>query len=596
MLNNNLSKPTQNQKLQYHQFKKPEPVIAHRPQQQKLEYDLVRHHVEHPKPNSIPNNKIINKTFNSTVSSAISNNINHVNHTNNKSQENNASNRIPNTDYLKLTPVEIMNRKKLFASFSFYLDNLDSKVEQKIERGIKLLGAKREAFFSNKCTHLITNKSIPSQPNMLQRDYMQKINAQPENNETQTKTLNEVPNTPRDTLIENALQWKIVLWSEEVMLKTLEFFVRVNLGRKEVRDKRALGKALQEEKLYGPSTGAQHAIQARKPVFVPFTGHYLIVEDSQQIYRPPVCKQFTKEIFNDENRPAEYPWPCMKPTYKHRSPFGRRIRTKDDMNANDQNKQLDNQPQHTHQLSNQILQEQQLHNPIHQNNESHNQIPQVSQQLKEQAPYPTEQPNKLAIVNMCEQAQAKSNIEHTDNETERLMIVGRDIQPFGTTTTITTTNVPTTTTTTATTTTAAAAAAGIALGVKEESKDVSVVKKLGKRMFETVAQQQEQQEQQHPQKKQKMEDKNDAHFCENCNVMFHDQEKHEREEMHQAFVKDQHNFNQLDSVLESVRRVYREPLPPHLRNFVDPNVDGNNVKFHPPTRPKASILKIEFVS
>ncbi|KAI9477896.1 MAG: hypothetical protein EXX96DRAFT_568621 [Benjaminiella poitrasii] len=558
-MNRNNSQFTQ---AQYHQFRKPESSAVPRSQQQqqqqqpqqqqqRLEYDLVRHHIDQTKMayGSHTRPKPVHTPF--------------ANHNSNSQSSNIMSRPEPpkavtaitrsfNPENIKLSPTEIMNRKKLFATFTFYLDNLESSIEQKIERGIKLLGARREAFFSNKCTHLITNKVIPSQPNMLQRDYMQKITAKTDNNETAaTKTLTEGSNTQRDTLVENALQWNIVLWSAEVMVKTLEYFVKVNINRREIRDKRPLDKALQEEKMYGPSTGAQHTIQAKKPVFVPFTGHYIVVEDLEQLYRPPICKQLTKELYTKDNKPSEYPWPYIKPTPKHRSPFGRKSRsTKDDADKD--------------QVENLNVKEAQ---------------PSVHHQ---QQRHPKQTQKSLY-------------------STEKLVVVGREFTPFDTTT-----NVPMTTNTTTATPTTTVTTTALGDGAKNESKDVSVVKRLGKRMFETVEQseqqqqsqqqqsqhQQKKQKQQAPQKKkQKIEERGEAHYCENCNVTFQDHKEHVLQEMHQAFIKDQHNFTKLDTVIESVRRVYRAPLPTHLRNHVDPNLDGDNVQFSsPPSHSKPLLL------
>lgn len=46
-----------------------------------------------------------------------------------------------NKDFPNLTAVETLARKKKFASYKFYLDNLEPQVHKRIERGIRLLGA-----------------------------------------------------------------------------------------------------------------------------------------------------------------------------------------------------------------------------------------------------------------------------------------------------------------------------------------------------------------------------------------------------------------------------------------------------------------------
>jgi hypothetical protein len=107
------------------------------------------------------------------------------------------------------------------------------------------------------------------------------------------------------------------------MLKTLSFFLEASCGSKQIQEKkRALGKVLQEEKLFGPSTGANSEAQAKRPQFIPFKGHFLIIEDTTQVHRPPIQRQYTKEVFT--KRQSDYPWPFLKTTQKTRSPFGKR--------------------------------------------------------------------------------------------------------------------------------------------------------------------------------------------------------------------------------------------------------------------------------
>lgn len=108
-----------------------------------------------------------------------------------------------------------------------------------------------------------------------------------------------------------------------VMQKTVDFLMNPSSNRKEapMQEKRGLGNLLQEDKLFGPSTGTNSDAQSKRPQFVPFTGHFLIVEDATQAHRPPICKQWTKDA---TKKPAELPWPYFKHTPKFRSPFGKR--------------------------------------------------------------------------------------------------------------------------------------------------------------------------------------------------------------------------------------------------------------------------------
>jgi hypothetical protein len=45
------------------------------------------------------------------------------------------------------------------------------------------------------------------------------------------------------------------------------------------------------------------------------------------------------------------------------------------------------------------------------------------------------------------------------------------------------------------------------------------------------------------------------------------------------YIKDQNNFKKLDELLEKTCRVYKTALPDHMKNFIDVNIDGKNMKF-----------------
>lgn len=107
------------------------------------------------------------------------------------------------------------------------------------------------------------------------------------------------------------------------MLKTAEYFLRASrYGKNKLSEKKALVKVLQEEKLFGPSTGVNNETHSKRPHFVPFTGYFVSVEDATQIHRPIVSKQYTEHLFT--KKPSDYPWPFLKPTPNSRSPFGKR--------------------------------------------------------------------------------------------------------------------------------------------------------------------------------------------------------------------------------------------------------------------------------
>lgn len=109
------------------------------------------------------------------------------------------------------------------------------------------------------------------------------------------------------------------------MLKTVDYFMKASPFKnknKQLQEKKALGKVLQEEKLFGPSTGVNSETQAKRPHFVAYTGYYLTIEDASQVHRPVISREYTKEIF--KKKPNDYPWPFLKVTPVGRSPFGKR--------------------------------------------------------------------------------------------------------------------------------------------------------------------------------------------------------------------------------------------------------------------------------
>ncbi|KAI8987876.1 hypothetical protein BDF20DRAFT_910420 [Mycotypha africana] len=209
---------------------------------------------------------------------------------------------------------DLILKRRCFASYTFYLDNLDSGSLKRIERGIKLLGASIEAFFSNQCTHIITNKPIPEYINFL-------------DNVHNCPDPERYKNAPRDAMIEKAIEWGKTLWSTDVMLKTVEFLLHSQRGRithhpPPAPPKRKLDAMLKEEKLYGSHTVPKQS-PPKKLKFKPFTGHYIMVQDVQQIFRPPVLKIYTQELFTEKQ--PDYPWPYIKNTHNHKSPFTPRV-------------------------------------------------------------------------------------------------------------------------------------------------------------------------------------------------------------------------------------------------------------------------------
>ncbi|KAI8373059.1 uncharacterized protein BYT42DRAFT_616242 [Radiomyces spectabilis] len=85
----------------------------------------------------------------------------------------------------------------------------------------------------------------------------------------------------------------------------------------------------------------------------------------------------------------------------------------------------------------------------------------------------------------------------------------------------------------------------------------------------------------------------DMRYCENCQVRFEDLEKHEKEEKHQAYIRDETHFKDLDTLMAEVRRPYHSPLPAHMKGIISRNIDGDNVQFESTMVRKRQRVKVE---
>ncbi|GAA5817069.1 hypothetical protein MFLAVUS_010606 [Mucor flavus] len=438
------------------------------------------------------------------------------------------------TTTVHLSDTELSAKKKEFTQCVFYLDSLEPNATASIERAIVLLGATQEKFFSKKCTHLITTKNIPIQENML-RSYS-------DTNKQKYKRAS-AEFQARDSIVENALSWGIVLWSMEVMLKTVDYFMKVSPFKKknkQLLEKKALGKVYQEEKLFGPSTGVNNETHSRRPHFVAYTGHYLLIEDASQIHRPVVTRPYTDQLF--KKKPSDYPWPFLKITPQGRSPFGKRA-------------------------------------------------PPVK---KESLPQPP--PPAAAVI-----AAAKTTVLlplPSPSQSQSPIVASASIQTTNAATQITTPPATPITGNINTESQYSLRASGYQQSCTNNTQSVSTtiqndkrltpgesVNRLDKRMVENVTQKEHQKihkqvvKDKETRARKEKEKKKDMRYCENCNCHFEKLEEHLKDKTHRTFIRDQNNFKVLDNLLDRIRRPYKEPLPDHWKNLIDVHVDGRNVKF-----------------
>ncbi|KAK4519423.1 uncharacterized protein ATC70_009658 [Mucor velutinosus] len=491
-------------------------------------------------------------------------------------------------DFPKLPPGELTARRKKFGTFKFYLDNLDPLVSKRIERGIRIMGAAHEPFFSKKCTHLITTKPIPIHENLLAPTISSSSSTT--SNAKATKSLKRY-----DPIVESAIQFNTVLWSADVMQKTVEFLMNVSPNRKEapVQEKRGLGNLLQEDKLFGPSTGTNSDAQSKRPQFVPFTGYFLIVEDATQAHRPPICKQWTRDT---TKKLAELPWPYFKQTPKFRSPFGKRGPPPPKKPADGTAATADAKDVAAATAQEGIKQETTkttvadgaLSKTAADNNTT---AKANAQEDKENMPMPKQTTSFHHAVNKSLTAtssplssqKSQSQQLHQPQQTtqkqpdsQNFSLRASGFQPSCTN------NIQSASTRSVST------SVSILQGENRRLPPGDSVNRLDKRMVENVTLNEHQklckqkaQREEQARRERELKKKRDSRFCENCNVLFENLEEHAKQQSHQTFIRDQNNFKELDELLAKTHRRYKRPLPERMRDLIDPNIDGKNVEFVP---------------
>ncbi|KAF1805391.1 Dfp1/Him1, central region-domain-containing protein [Mucor lusitanicus] len=486
-------------------------------------------------------------------------------------------------DFCKISPAELAAKRKEFGTFKFYLDNLDPLVSKRIERGIKIMGAAHEPFFSKKCTHLITTKPIPKHENLL---------ATTSNNSTTSNTKATKSLKKYDPIVESAIQFNTVVWSADVMQKTIEFLLNVTSSRKEapVQEKRALGNLLQEDKLFGPSTGTNSDAQSKRPHFVPFTGFFLIVEDATQAHRPPICKQWTK----DTKKPAEMPWPYFKQTPKFRSPFGKR-------GPPPPKKPADGATAGGAKDATTAAKEETTKPTAAEGVPATTAKPKTTADNKTAAQEDKENMPTLKPTTSCQHAAIKpltatstpsplssqksqsQQLHHPQQQTtlkqpdsQNFSLRASGFQPSCTN------NIQSASTRSVST------SVSILQGEHRRLPPGDSVNRLDKRMVENVTQKEHEklcrlkaQKEEQARRERELKKKRDSRFCENCNVLFENLEEHAKQQAHQTFIRDQNNFKELDELLAKTHRRYKGPLPERMRELIDPNIDGKNVEFVP---------------
>ncbi|KAI8880653.1 hypothetical protein K501DRAFT_335234 [Backusella circina FSU 941] len=415
-----------------------------------------------------------------------------------KQQQKSLINKTNNTENKKPTVEPTCSsslKNRDFKSHHFYLDNIDNQHKNRLERRLTILGATIEAFFSKKCTHVITSKAETTSHKATQQE-----NIPPSISNKQKS---------QQDIVDKAKNLGIQVWrlDEAIQILSARFNASQN-KRKQPHNKKALGDIYRNEKVFGPSTNTKD--HTRRPQFAEFTGHYLTVEDVTKVHRPPVIRQYTRDIVDKDDQ--DVPWPCLNlDISNHNSPFHKE--PKDDLQTptvvNDEKKMQYNATQAVTPLA------------IHHNDASPapstvskapllTPVGGMDSQLRASG-YQPSIPNTQSTLRCCvsgqldSQSKADSNSRHVIEKQCKKEIQLSQRQEKD----------------------------------KKKQNDIDLRRK--------------QQQQQQQQLKEKDQIQNQL-YCENCNERFTHFREHFKSETHQAFIKDQNNYKELDAILKNTTR------------------------------------------
>ncbi|KAG0166141.1 hypothetical protein DFQ28_000320 [Apophysomyces sp. BC1034] len=340
-------------------------------------------------------------------------------------------------------------------------------------------------------------------------------------------------NVPTDDIVKKAQNMGLKTWSLEKLVNIVQHLVeKPSTGRRPepAAKQKELDRLLQDEKKYGVSTGRA----AQRPHYVNFQGPYVMVEDMTGVHRPVVVRDYGRTAVDPSFAGGNHPWPYLKETPPGRSPFGPLA-------------QGPKPPQSTKEIPQATL-----------TNVNH--IPQPPCADKENAPMAPLQQQDSASINL----QASGYQQSTQTQTQISRFTSGSV---------------------------VAQADGRRNPLGEN------VTRLQRRMFDNTLQNiQNKQILQpsagktgpRPDEKLRAIQKRTLHrvardyelgYCENCKVRFKSMAEHIKEESHQTFIRDSNNFRELDNVLNTTRRQYKNPLPEFMKQSVHSNIDGMNVQF-----------------
>ncbi|KAK5945883.1 Cdc7p-Dbf4p kinase complex regulatory subunit [Knufia obscura] len=210
--------------------------------------------------------------------------------------------------------------RKLFPHFHIYFDSIPGDMQARFVRQITHLGATEEKFFSNKVTHIVTTRPVPS------ADAVAKAT---ENNQTVNPAVLEIKNgrstVRRDGVNANDIlirgqQMDMKIWGADKLNKILttlfdekpgqEVTTRANNTARATND---LVQVLKNEKLAAAAEKEQVGIPRE---LVAFRGPFIYVHDMDEKVKPIMIREYPKVARRQDGE-----WPQFRSASIGKCPF-----------------------------------------------------------------------------------------------------------------------------------------------------------------------------------------------------------------------------------------------------------------------------------
>ncbi|KAJ1912882.1 Cdc7p-Dbf4p kinase complex regulatory subunit [Mycoemilia scoparia] len=207
----------------------------------------------------------------------------------------------------------ILSWRKAFPTFVFYFDGLNDSIVQKLKPQIQQLGGSTEVFFSvQTVTHVIVSDASKVPPPMVRDDNNVPIGwAQPTSFDINSKTPAVL-----------ARRFNIRVWHAEKLQNGILRHILPHLNQNaentpSMQRKRKFGDVLAAERLNATRFGHPEFAQASQNRDFVYLKHlYILVEDKNHLYRPPIVQDF-----REPHAGQDPPWPKLYMVPQGRCPF-----------------------------------------------------------------------------------------------------------------------------------------------------------------------------------------------------------------------------------------------------------------------------------